>query len=52
MFTPVALNAFLTRATLKGLTLENVMFVYVSFVLCWCWDGFCKFDLSKDEKSF
>ena len=48
MFTSVALNAFLTRATLKGLTLENVMFVYVSFVLCW--DGFCKFDLSKDEK--
>ena len=51
-FTPVSLNAFLTRATVKGLTLENVTFVYVSFVLCWCRDGFCEFDLSTAEKSF
>ena len=34
VFTPVALNVLLTRATLKGLALANFMFVYLSFVLC------------------
>ena len=51
MFTPVALNVLLTRATLKGLALANFMFVYLSFGLCLCRDGLYEFDLSKDEKS-
>ena len=46
----MGLNVFLTRATLKGLALANFVYVYVSFVLCLCRDGFCEFDLSKDEE--
>ena len=43
------LDAFLTKATLKGLALADFTFVYVFFVLCLCRDGFREFDFSKDE---
>ena len=43
------LDAFLTKATLKGLALADFTFVHVFFVLCLCRDGFREFVFSKDE---